>query len=269
MSLRALVTNDDGIDSEGIRRLALAAIAAGLDVTVAAPAHEASGTSAALTATQSDGKVMVDERALEGLDGVRCLAVEASPGFIVRIGVRGGFGDPPDVVIAGINRGWNTGRAVVHSGTVGACFSAYTVGLRGLAVSQQSGDGSPRHWETAAAFARRVIPSFLTIAEPCVLNLNVPDLPEAEVRGLHRARLARFGTVQSSVVESGLGYVKIGLVETGHEPEPDSDIALLAQGYATITALRPVCEESHLALPELDGAQYPSTTTLRSGSPAM
>ncbi|MGH7685544.1 MAG: 5'/3'-nucleotidase SurE [Candidatus Dormibacteria bacterium] len=253
MSLRALVTNDDGIDSEGIRQLALAVVAAGLDVTVAAPAHEASGTSAALTATLSDGKVLVDERSLAGLDGVRCLAVEASPGFIVRIGVRGGFGDPPDVVIAGINRGWNTGRAVVHSGTVGACLSAYTAGLRGLAVSQHSGDGAPRYWETAAAYAGRVIPSFLMTTELCVFNVNVPDLPETEVRGLRRAHLARFGTVQTSVVESGLGYVKIGMVETGHEPEPDSDIALLQQGYATITALRPVCEDSQVALTELDG----------------
>lgn len=253
MSLRALVTNDDGIDSEGIRQLALAVLAAGLDVTVAAPAHEASGSSAALYATQADGKVVVDERKLAGLDGVPCYAVEASPGFIVRIGARKGFGDPPDVVIAGINRGANTGRAVVHSGTVGAAISAYTAGLRGLAVSLHVGREEPLHWETAAAYARRVIPSFITISEPCVLNLNVPDLTEDEVQGLRRARLARFGTVQTTVVETGLGYVKIGLAETGHEPEPDSDIALLAQGYATLTAIRPVCEQSQVEVPELDG----------------
>src|SRR5262249_47270627 len=166
-------------------------------------------------------------RTLAGLDGVTCLAVEASPGFIVRIGARGGFGERPDVVIAGINRGWNTGRAVVHSGPGGACFSAYTTGMRGRAVSQQSGDAAePQYWETGEAFARHVIPGFLMIAEPCVLNLNVPDVPEAEVRGLRRAHLARFGTVQSSVVETGRGYVKIGLVETGHEPEPESDIEI-------------------------------------------
>jgi 5'-nucleotidase len=253
MSLRALVTNDDGIDSEGIRQLALAAVAAGLDVTVAAPAHESSGSSAALTAVQADGKVMIDERRLNGLDGVPCYAVEASPGFIVRIGVRGGFGDPPDVVLAGVNRGANTGRALVHSGTVGAAVSAYTSGGRGLAVSLHIGPDGPQHWDTAAAYARRVIPSFVNIAEPCVLNLNVPDLEESAVRGLRRARLARYGTVQTTVVESGLGYVKIGLGQTGHEPEPDSDIALLAEGYATLTAIRPVCEQPHVELPELDG----------------
>ena len=249
MSLRALVTNDDGIDSEGIRQLALAAAAAGLEVTVAAPAHEASGTGAALTAVQSEGKILIDERTLGGLHGVRCYAVEASPGFIARIAIRGGFGDPPDVVLSGINRGANTGRAIIHSGTVGAAMSAYTSGYRGLAVSLTGHE----HWATAAAYARRVIPTLLAIAEPCVLNLNVPDVEEHAVLGLRRARLATFGTVQTTVVETGLGYVKIGLGDTGREPEPDSDIALLAAGYATITAIRPVCEQSHIVLVELDG----------------
>lgn len=251
MTLRALVTNDDGIDAEGIRHLAQAALDCGLDVVVAAPAHEASGSGAALTAVQSEGKILTDERALEGLDGVPCYAVEASPAFIARIALRGGFGDKPDVVLSGINRGANTGRAVVHSGTLGAAVSAYTSGVRGLAVSLRGDE--PVHWTTAAAVARRVIAFLVTLEEPYVLNLNVPDVEADAVLGLRQARLAAFGTVQTTVIETGLGYVKIGLGETGHEPEPDTDVALLHAGFATLTSVVPMCERPLAALAALDG----------------
>jgi 5'-nucleotidase len=251
MTLRALVTNDDGIDCEGIRHLAMAGRDAGLEVVVAAPPHEASGSGAALSSVQSEGKILIDERRLDGLEGVPCYAVAASPAFIARLAIRGAFGDRPDVVLSGINRGANTGRAVVHSGTVGAAVSAYTSGLRGLAVSLRGDE--PTHWRTAAALAGRLIPFFTTIAELCVLNLNVPDVEESEVLGLRQARLALFGTVQTTVVETGLGYVKVGLGETGHEPAPDSDVALLAAGYATLTSVVPMCERRLTSLPELDG----------------
>lgn len=251
MTLRALVTNDDGIDFEGIRHLAMAARDAGLDVVVAAPAHEASGSGAALNAVQSEGKILIDERTIDGLEGIPCYAVEASPAFISRLAIRGAFGDRPDVVLAGINRGANMGRAVVHSGTVGAAVSAYTSGLRGLAVSLRGDE--PTHWETAAAITGRVIPFFIRIAEPVVLNLNVPDVEHGAVLGLRQARLAASGTVQTTVIESGLGYVKIGLGETGHEPEPDSDVGLLAAGYATLTSVVPMCERPLTEVPALNG----------------
>jgi len=248
--MRALVTNDDGIDSEGLRQLALAAVACGLDVTVAAPQHESSGTSAALTAVHEHGRIVVTPRQLEGLDGVPAQAVEAAPGYIVRIGVRGGFGPAPDIVLAGINRGANFGRAIIHSGTVGAAMSAFTSGHRGLAVSLAGGD--PWHWETARDFAERVIPALMAIAHPIVLNLNVPDVAASEVRGLVRARLARFGNVQTTVVETGHGYVKMGVQETGREPESDSDVALVAAGYATLTAVEPIRELDGAAIAEFD-----------------
>src|SRR5215469_12511841 len=208
MTLRALVTNDDGIDFEGIRHLARAARDAGLDVVVAAPAHEASGSGAALRGVQSEGKVLMDERTIDGLDGVPCYAVEASPAFITRIALRGGFGDRPDVVLSGINRGSNTGRNVVHSGTVGAAVSGYASGVRGLAVSLRGDE--PVHWDTAVAITRLVIPFLITIAEPCLLNLNVPDVEPSAVLGLRQAPLAAFGTVQTTVIETGIGYVRIG-----------------------------------------------------------
>jgi broad specificity polyphosphatase/5'/3'-nucleotidase SurE len=83
---RALVTNDDGIDSEGLRELALVADDAGLNPVVAAPAMEASGSSAAMAAAQAEGRIVVKRRELVGLDQVPAHAVDASPAFIVFTG---------------------------------------------------------------------------------------------------------------------------------------------------------------------------------------
>jgi 5'-nucleotidase len=78
-----------------------------------------------------------------------------------------------------------------------------------------------------------------------VLNVNVPDLPTAEIRGLRRATLSRFGQVQMAIAEMGAGFVRTTIDETDAELEADSDIALLAERYATIT---PLCLVSEAAI---------------------
>jgi len=122
--MRALITHDDGIDSTGLRMLAQVAVAAGLKVTVAAPDGERSGTSAAMSGLAAGGRLLVADRSLDGLEDVATVAVQASPAMIVFVGTRGAFGPPPDIVLAGINRGPNIGRAILHSGTVGAALTA-------------------------------------------------------------------------------------------------------------------------------------------------
>jgi 5'-nucleotidase len=244
----ALVTNDDGIRSEGLRVLAGAARDAGCDVVVAAPLRDSSGTSASLTAVEADGRIVVEEVELEGLDGVAAFGVAATPGFIVVVAARGAFGRVPDVVVSGINRGANTGHAVLHSGTVGAAMTARVHGARALAVSL-AGEGRGCHWETAAVHARDVLGWMPTIADPVVLNLNVPNVPEADVRGLREARLAPFGTVQTVIAESGRGWVKLGVAEPEVTPDPGTDAALLAAGFASLTPLRPLCSAHEVALP--------------------
>lgn len=261
--LRCLVTNDDGIGSEGVRVLALVALEAGLDVVVAAPMQECSGASASITAVEQDGRFVVEARTLPGLDeACAVLAVGGLPAFIALTGMRGAFGPPPDIVLSGINNGPNTGYAVLHSGTVGAALTASTFGARALAVSinkrmySPTGAGvassaaAPTHWETAAELARRVLPVLLDSGAGTVLNLNVPNLPVSEVRGLERARLARFGAVQTNVAERGEGYVKVALAEIDAEYEPGTDAALIGAGYATVTPLSAVCEAASLRLPE-------------------
>jgi 5'-nucleotidase len=261
--LRCLVTNDDGIGSEGVRVLALVALEAGLDVVVAAPMQECSGASASITAVEEDGRFVVEPRAVPGLSEARAvLAVGGLPAFIALTGMRGAFGPPPDVVLSGINNGPNTGYAVLHSGTAGAALTASTFGARAMAVSLNvrlgsvSGAGvapasSPPHWETAAEVARRALPVLLAAGPATVLNVNAPNIPLDELRGFERARLARFGAVQTNVAERGEGYVKVAVAEIEADYEPGTDAALVAAGYATVTPLTAVCEAASLRLPDL------------------
>jgi 5'-nucleotidase len=260
--VRVLVTNDDGIDSDGLRQLAIAARNAGLDVVVAAPSSEASGSSASIAVVEEDGRVPVVRRELVGLSGVPAYAVSAPPAFITLIATREAFGPPPDLVLSGINRGANTGRAVVHSGTVGAALSAASYGHPALAVSLDipgptgaEGAAHPQpathaHWDTAAGLAARLLP---VMSDQFVLNLNVPNLPPDEVRGLRQARLASFGAVQTSIAEAGEGMVRAEVDEPDAGVEPDTDATLVAAGWACVTPLTPPREADvpPLALPAI------------------
>jgi 5'/3'-nucleotidase len=239
--VRALVTNDDGIDSPGLRALASVAAELGLEVTVAAPAWNSSGASASLTGVSEEGRLVVEERRPGGdwAAGVRrVVGVHAAPALIARVGIRGGFGDPPHLVLSGINDGQNTGHAVLHSGTVGAALTAATHGCRAVAVSLAGG----KHLDTATAVARGVIARALDASPPLVVNVNVPDVPPDDLRGVRRAPLARFGAVQTHVTEPAEGYVEVSFSDVDPHAEPGSDAALLADGWATVTPLSPVCE---------------------------
>lgn len=240
----AVVTNDDGIDSEGLRLLASVALEAGLDVVVAAPHQEASGSGSAMTAVSDDGRVVVERRKLAGLDGTDAYAVQAVPSFIAFTAVRGAFGArPPMVLLSGINRGPNTGRAVLHSGTVGAAMTASLHGVPAAAFSLDIRAGSaPEQWETAAAVARQVIPAVAGLSPGVVLNVNVPNVPPDQLRGLRRATLAGTGAVEVGIVAAERDYLQVTMTEAGEQPGSGTDAAALAAGYASLTALRAVCE---------------------------
>jgi 5'-nucleotidase len=260
MSKRVLITNDDGIAAPGLRILAGAAAEAGLEVVVAAPAEEASGTSAAMSAYTADGRVMVEARSLDGLDGVSAYGVAASPSYIVVLAMLKAFGTPPDLVLSGINRGANAGRAVLHSGTVGAAFTAAAQGLPAMAVSLDvlsplvatrggnalavldESDDEARNWPTAAALVRELLPALEKLSDGLVLNLNVPDRPTEDVRGLRQATLARFGQVQMAVAETGHDFVRTAVEENRTRAERGTDLAWLTEGYATLSAIRAVSE---------------------------
>jgi len=242
--MKALITNDDGIDSIGLHRLAGAAYAAGLEVVVAAPVEEASGSSAALTAVEEDGRVVVTDRDLPDLDGIKAYAVAAPPAFIALIATRGAFGRAPDVILSGINRGANTGRAILHSGTVGAALTAAANGCPAMAYSLDVGltPGQTLYWETAAGLLEILLPLAVDPGRAVVVNVNVPNVAPDDLRGVRRARLARFGVVQTNIAEAGQGFVRVAVTDHDARREPGTDAALLGDGYATVTPLQPVCE---------------------------
>lgn len=269
--MKVLVTNDDGVASPGLHALAAALVAAGHDVIVAAPDRDMSGSSAAIGQIHVDEEIEAAPVELPGLAGVRAYAVDGAPGLCVLAARLGGFGDPPDLVVSGINPGCNTGRAILHSGTVGAALTAANFGCKGIAVSIDvssralheqvgagpavtvpAGDGAEAtavvteersgpiaHWDAAAAVAAATVGWVMQAPDLTVLNLNVPNLPTERMAGARLAQLAPFGTVRSSVVEAapGGGRLQMELRPTGKEMPPDSDTGLVTQGFVAVTPI--------------------------------
>lgn len=243
MTLRALITNDDGIDAHGLTVLTDAAIRAGLQVTVAAPDVERSGASASLSALEEDGRLLMRRTDLPGLPDVAAYAVKASPAFIAMTGSRGAFGFTPDLVLCGVNHGPNTGHAILHSGTVGAALTAYTQGIRAMAVSLAS--GNPTNWETASHSAVTALRWYLGTDVPDVLNVNVPDVAMDRWLGIRPAALAPLGAVQAQIGQAGEGFVSVTLDEVTEHGEPGTDAHLIWAGYTTLTLIKaPVASDT-------------------------
>jgi len=227
------VTNDDGVWAPGIRALALALRRAGHDVSVIAPAHDCSGFGAALGPLHITGKIDFERVRIDDLDAPVC-AVEGPPALCVFAACLGGFGDKPELVVSGINAGANTGRAILHSGTVGAALTGLNFRCPGLAVSQVVGE--PQHWDAAAAIAVAVVARVESWPDDVVLNLNVPNAPLDRIAGLVPAALEGGGTVRSALIEREAGVLEWHLPERP-TPGVGTDNHWLAEGYATLTPL--------------------------------
>ncbi|OLT15180.1 hypothetical protein BJF78_16345 [Pseudonocardia sp. CNS-139] len=240
--LRALITNDDGIDSPGLAALAAGARDAGFEVVVAAPHVDASGVGGSVMSVRDGDRTLIHRRELPGLPDVPAYAVEGHPAYIVHSAGRGWLDPTPDVVLSGINLGANLGHAVLHSGTVGAALAASMHGWRALAVSLDSGWVPPPHphWDSVLHLLPDVLDILLAGPDGTVLSLNVPDRPIAEIGELREARLSTFGAVQVRVDHrSGEhGEALHSVVEEISAPaEPGTDAALLAAGHPTLTEL--------------------------------
>jgi 5'-nucleotidase len=202
--VRILVTNDDGIDSQGLHVLARAVAGHG-DVTVVAPDREYSGASASLGVLNE----MRPEVHQAHIDGVaEAWSVSGPPALCVMFAGLGVFGPPFEMVVAGINPGVNVGRSIYHSGTVGAALTARSRGVPAVAVSQAvegfgiEGQGWDEmlkgvRWEAAAAVASAVVGALAASVSaaparvPLLVNLNVPNLPLELVEGWERTSVGR------------------------------------------------------------------------------
>jgi 5'-nucleotidase len=248
-----LITNDDGIGAPGIRALAQGAVAAGLDVVVAAPAEDASGAGSSILAVRREDVVPIERHELDGLDGVLAYGVAANPSFIAFAGVSGWFETPPWLVLSGINYGANLGEAVLHSGTVGAALTAGRLGVRSLAVSLDCDHlppGATPRWDTAAGLLPMGLEVLAATAPGTVLNLNVPNLDSGKLGEPRAATLAVKGRWQPEVneVEGGL---RVRGVRRPGRLEPGSDAALLSAGHPVLTPLSSVARDPAILLADL------------------
>jgi 5'-nucleotidase len=233
-SMKILVTNDDGILSEGLWRLVqeLKNIAR---VTVVTPDREQSAIGTAVTLRQSlriqKIRPMVPEVEAYSVDGTPSDSVILALGKLVRGKV--------DMVISGINHGSNLGEDVHISGTVGAALQGYFRGFPALAISAPH--GGEQALDTAARVAGILAKKMLASSLPTkiFLNINVPDLPLAEITGAKITRLARESHI-NTVEEDSRGrqqYYWLVRQRINKATDSGTDIWAIEQGNISITPL--------------------------------
>ena len=175
--MHILLANDDGIDAIGIRLLLEAALARGHRVTMCAPAVQQSAASHRITLTEP---IQMKERPMEH-PNAKAYAISGTPVDCVRLGLLGGLAEKPDMVLSGINNGYNAGVAVHYSGTVGAAMEGTLNRLPAMAVSIDY-DATPQMIREMAEYVVQVAERYQ--ARPAVpglmLNLNVPPLLRAQ-----------------------------------------------------------------------------------------
>jgi 5'-nucleotidase len=234
-SCRILVTNDDGIESPGLRRLARA-LAETAHVVVAAPAQDVSGAGTGI------GRYDVADptrlRAVRDLDGVEAYAVDGPPGLAVMAGALGAFGPVPDLVVSGPNAGINTGTSIVHSGTVGAAITARTFGISGVAISLAEADRW--YWETAVEVGLAAVGWMLRRQEPTTLNVNVPGRPSDRIDGAEWAEIDEFGHFHVAGADTDDGVLDLEVRDRRSGSDPRTDTAICLGGRVSLTLLAPL-----------------------------
>lgn len=179
--MRILLSNDDGYQAPGLVCLA-AALQEVADIRVVAPDRNRSGASNSLTL----------ERPIRANDmGNGVVAVDGTPTDCVHLAITGLLEEEPDMVIAGINAGANLGDDVLYSGTVAAAMEGRFLGLPALAVSLAS--EQQQHYDSAARVVLALIERMTNDSLPAdtILNVNVPDVPWADLEGMEVTRLGR------------------------------------------------------------------------------
>jgi 5'-nucleotidase len=265
MQVRILVTNDDGVDAIGLHVLARRLVALDdVEVVVAAPDREYSGASAAV-GTLHLIRPEVRRVTVEGV--AEAWSVTGPPALCVMFSRLGVFGGPFDLVVSGINPGANAGRAIYHSGTVGAALTARNGGVSGVAISQAvadmgvEGQGwdemlTGQQWDTAAEVGARIVAE--VIAElpkrAIVLNVNVPNLAMDAVVGWRRAEIAALPprAMASASLVPMTGHEDAFQVEmVWGDPitlPPETDSGGVEAGYVTVSALSRIVDDPAIDL---------------------
>lgn len=230
--MRVLVTNDDGIEAPGIAALVTGLVDAHHDVVVVAPLTDASGAG---TGTGPQRREVVDRFAClqTQLCGAPAFGLDALPSLCVTAGCAGAFGEPPELVVSGVNAGRNVGRSVLHSGTVGAALTAAQLGWPAIAASAQTRGDRPATFLPAVALTVALIDEKL-YHDGVVLNCNTPDRELAKIQGVRVAPLGDANLVAAArVVDSYLEMEFLRQPAGGGE----TDEILTNRGFATLTPI--------------------------------
>jgi 5'-nucleotidase len=229
--MRILVSNDDGYFSPGIALLAGKLSALG-EVTVVAPERDRSGASNSLTLDRP----LTVRRAANGFR-----YVNGTPTDCVHLALTGLIDPLPDIVVSGINFGANMGDDTIYSGTVAAATEGYLFGIPSFAVSLVGKAG--KHFDTAAAVAVELVEraTRLPFTVPVLLNINVPDIPLAELGGIDTTRLGRRHkaepVVKMQTPRGETGYW-IGAAGDAQDAGPGTDFHAVAAGRVSVTPLQ-------------------------------
>ncbi len=223
-----LACNDDGIHSEGLRRL-VEALETVDDVVVVAPDRERSAVSHALT---------LDRPLRADLLKPSWFAVDGTPTDCVNLAVNGLLDDRPWLVVSGINRGANLGDDITYSGTVSAAMEAVLLGIPAVAVSQVG--RAAFRYDAAASFCSALVACLRRRRLPpdTLLNVNVPEVENPRGYAVTRQGKRRYG---DAIVEKtdprGRKYYWIGGSELGFEDEHGTDFAAIERGEVSVTPL--------------------------------
>lgn len=229
--MRILLSNDDGYFATGIEVLArtLADIA---DITVVAPERDRSGASNSLTLDRP----LSLRRAPNGF-----YFVNGTPTDCVHLAVTGMLDELPDMMVSGINHGANMGDDTVYSGTVAAATEGHLLGVPAIAVSLVGKEAS--QFETAARVARDLVLRFQQgpLGQPALLNVNVPDVPYAELKGVAVTRLGKRHKAEPVVkarTPRNETVYWVGAAGAAQDAGEGTDFHAVAQGWASVTPLQ-------------------------------
>ena len=220
------------------------------ELVIAAPASQQSGSAASMGTLAHHIPIACSRETLPlsktssnngNLASIAAYRVDATPGACVILGCLGAFGEPPDIVLSGINYGANCGRSVLPSGTIGAALTAANYGRSGLAVSLDApGKDSEMLWDTAAEMACDYLGWIAESPKRTVASLNVPNRKRDDILGVRFAPpLAPFGVVvtQFESFDEENQQIRTKVVRAPGEAPPDSDRDLLLKGWAVLTPL--------------------------------
>lgn len=230
--MNILLVNDDGIYSEGILTLAKA-LMTGNEITLVAPQGQMSGMGHSISYY---GYVNYTE--LNILEGARCFAVNGTPADCVKIALNLIYDKKPDLIISGINKGFNLGWDIFYSGTVNAALEGAVQGIKSIAISQ---DYHLKNFEFTSKF---LVENLYKLYEmlpqdaQTVLNINVPSDDKNVLKGVKFSKVGVKKYKESYLFDEKYGYKLIGVSELGDFNGKDDDVYLYEDKYITVSAVK-------------------------------